>query len=57
VPVGHDYAGAPDQLDRNLVLEKIKPILEDPTSREARPSTQVRAHVLANHGIELKALR
>jgi DNA polymerase-1 len=22
VPVGHDYAGAPDQLDRNVVLEK-----------------------------------
>jgi len=57
VPVGHDYAGAPDQLDRNLVLEKIKPILEDPTRAKLGHHLKYDAHVLANHGIELKGMR
>ncbi len=29
VPVGHNYAGAPDQLALSLVLEKLKPLLEN----------------------------
>ncbi|HET7371591.1 MAG TPA: 5'-3' exonuclease H3TH domain-containing protein, partial [Gammaproteobacteria bacterium] len=33
VPVAHRYPGAPEQLDRDAVLAKLKPLLEDP----ARP--------------------
>ena len=33
IPVGHDYPGAPAQLQREAVLAALKPILEDP----ARP--------------------
>ena len=29
IPVGHDYLDAPKQLDRAMVLEKFKPLLED----------------------------
>ena len=29
VPLGHDYAGAPHQLDRDKVLAAFKPLLED----------------------------
>ncbi|MDF5627315.1 DNA polymerase I, partial [Vibrio parahaemolyticus] len=29
VPVAHDYLDAPEQLDRDWVLEQLKPILED----------------------------
>ncbi|MFA0678513.1 DNA polymerase I, partial [Vibrio sp. 10N.222.51.A6] len=29
VPVAHDYLDAPQQLDRDWVLEQLKPILED----------------------------
>jgi DNA polymerase I len=57
VPVGHDYAGAPDQLDRNRVLEKLKPILEDPARMKLGHHLKYDAHVLANHGIELKGMR
>jgi DNA polymerase-1 len=57
VPVGHDYAGAPDQLDRNLVLEKLKPILEDPARAKLGHHLKYDSHVLANHGIELKGMR
>src|SRR3984957_17826317 len=31
VPLTHDYAGAPHQLDRAKVLAAFKPLLEDPT--------------------------
>ena len=29
VPFGHNYMGAPDQLDRDEVLEALRPLLED----------------------------
>jgi DNA polymerase-1 len=57
VPVGHDYAGAPDQLDRNVVLEKLKPILEDPQRPKLGHHLKYDAHVLANYGIELRGMR
>ena len=28
IPVGHNYPGAPAQLDRDVVLEALKPLLE-----------------------------
>jgi DNA polymerase-1 len=31
VPVGHDYPGAPEQLERDWVLNQLKPLLEDMT--------------------------
>ncbi len=57
VPVGHDYAGAPDQLDRSFVLEKLKPILEDPQRLKLGHHLKYDAHVLANYGIELRGMR
>ncbi len=57
VPVGHDYAGAPDQLDRDLVLGKLKPILEDPQRQKLGHHLKYDAHVLANYDIELRGMR
>jgi DNA polymerase-1 len=57
VPVGHDYAGAPDQLDRERVLAALKPILEDPERGKVGHHLKYDAHVLANHGIELAGMR
>ena len=57
VPVGHDYAGAPDQLDRDFVLGKLKPILEDPQRQKLGHHLKYDAHVLANYGIELRGMR
>ena len=37
VPLAHAYTGAPDQLDRDDVLERMRPLLEDPAKRE-RPA-------------------
>jgi DNA polymerase-1 len=57
VPVGHDYAGAPHQLDRDKVLAELKPILEDMTKAKLGHHLKVDAHVLANYGIALNGPR
>jgi len=53
VPFGHRYAGAPEQLDRRLVLERLKPWLEDPAHRKVGHNMKYHMHVLANCGIAL----
>ena len=53
VPLGHDYPGAPHQLDRNKVLAALKPILEDMTKAKLGHHLKYDAHVLANYGIAL----
>ena len=57
VPVGHDYAGAPHQLDRNKVLQALKPVLEDITKAKLGHHLKFDAHVLANYGIALNGQR
>jgi DNA polymerase-1 len=57
VPLAHDYAGAPEQLDRDRVLEKLKPILEDAARPKLGHHLKYDAHVLTNHGIELQGMR
>ena len=57
VPLGHDYPGAPHQLDRDKVLAALKPILEDLTKAKLGHHLKFDAHVLANHGITLNGQR
>jgi DNA polymerase I len=57
VPLGHDYAGAPQQLDRGKVLAALKPILEDLTKAKLGHHLKYDAHVLANYGIALNGQR
>ena len=57
VPVGHDYAGAPDQLPRARVLAALKPLLEDPALPKLGQHLKYDAHVLANYGIRIRGMR
>jgi DNA polymerase-1 len=57
VPLGHDYPGAPHQLDRDKVLGALKPMLEDLTKAKLGHNLKFQAHVLANHGIALNGQR
>jgi DNA polymerase I len=57
VPLGHDYAGAPHQLDRDKVLGALKPVLEDLTKAKLGHNLKYDAHVLANYGIALNGQR
>jgi len=53
VPLAHDYAGAPEQLNRDQVLAALKPILEDTARPKLGHHLKYDAHVLANYGIAL----
>ncbi|HEX4268047.1 MAG TPA: DNA polymerase I [Steroidobacteraceae bacterium] len=57
IPLTHDYAGAPPQLDRARVLEVLKPILEDPEKPKLGHHLKYAAHVLQNHDIRLAGMR
>lgn len=57
LPLGHDYPGAPPQLDRGAVLAAFKPLLEDPARPKLGHHLKYDTHVLANHGIALEGQR
>ncbi|RLQ18090.1 DNA polymerase I [Vibrio sp. SBT000027] len=57
VPVAHDYLDAPQQLDRDWVLEQLKPILEDDTQAKVGQNLKYDMSVLARYGIEMKGIK
>jgi DNA polymerase-1 len=57
VPLQHDYAGAPEQLDRAQVLAALRPILENPGIAKLGHHLKYDAHVLLNYGIQLAGMR
>ncbi len=57
LPLRHDYAGAPDQLDRDTSLARLKPLLESEKHAKVGHNLKYDAHVLANHGITLRGMR
>ena len=52
IPVAHRYPGAPEQLDRDKVLARMKPWLESSATKVGH-HLKYDAHVFRNHGIEL----
>jgi len=57
VPLAHTYPGAPEQLDRAGVLQQLRPLLEDGNRGKLGHHLKYDAHVLRNHGIELRGMR
>ena len=56
VPVAHDYIDAPVQLDREYVLEQLRPLLEDASRAKVGQNLKYDANVLHNYGIELQGI-
>jgi DNA polymerase I len=56
LPLKHDYFDAPDQLNFNESLAKIKPILENDTIKKVGQNLKYDQHVFANHGIILNGI-
>jgi DNA polymerase-1 len=52
VPLAHRYPGAPDQLNRETVLARLKPWLESAAPKVGH-HLKYDAHIFANHGIAL----
>jgi len=53
LPLAHDYAGAPAQLDREQALARLKPWLESAQHAKIGQNLKYDQHVFANHGIAL----
>lgn len=56
LPVAHDYLDAPEQLDRDTVLARLKPQLEDTDSRKVGQNLKFDQSILARYGIELRGI-
>ncbi|PSV42323.1 DNA polymerase I [Photobacterium sp. GB-36] len=56
VPVAHDYLDAPAQLDRDWVLEQLKPLLEDPKQAKIGQNLKFDASIVARYGIEMQGI-
>lgn len=56
LPLAHDYLGAPAQLDRQWVLEALKPWLENPNQKKVGQNLKYDASVLARYGIEMRGI-
>ncbi|KAF1702746.1 DNA polymerase I [Pseudoxanthomonas suwonensis] len=51
LPLGHDYPGAPAQLDREQALGLLRPLLADPSVRKLGQHGKYDLHVLRRHGV------
>ncbi len=56
VPCGHDYAEAPEQLDRSFVLQALKPVLENARYKKVGQNLKYDMNVLARYDIHLAGI-
>ena len=57
VPLAHDYPGAPAQLPRDHVLDKLKPIFEDPSRAKLGQHAKYDINILSHYGIVVQGLK
>ena len=56
IPLSHSYQGAPEQLDRNTVVTRLKSVLENPDITKIGHNAKYDMSVLARYGIDLNAI-
>lgn len=56
VPCAHSYEGAPDQISRERLLEKLGPILQDPMCLKVGQNLKYDMSVLARYDITLRGI-
>lgn len=56
VPLMHNYAGVPQQLALDTVLNRLKPWLESAAKPKLGQNLKYDKHVFANHGIQLNGI-
>jgi DNA polymerase-1 len=56
IPVAHDYPGAPTQLSRDHVLQRLLPWLESQDHKKVGQHLKYDQHVFLNHGIRLQGI-
>jgi DNA polymerase-1 len=56
VPVGHSYLGAPEQLPLDLVLSRLKALLQDAQLRKVGQHSKYDVNVLSRYGIVVRGI-
>lgn len=56
LPLKHHYVGVPTQLDRDKVLAKLAPLLENPRYKKVGQHLKYDAHIFARYGISLQGI-
>ena len=56
VPMAHSYPEVPQQLSREWVLERLRPLLEDPERPKVGQNLKYDMSVLARHGVTLRGI-
>nr|WP_315248882.1 DNA polymerase I [uncultured Duganella sp.] len=56
IPVAHSYQGVSQQLERDHVLAKLKPWLEDASKLKVGQNLKYDSHIFANHGVSLQGI-
>jgi len=54
IPLGHRYLGVPEQLDQALVLERLRPLLEDPNKLKIGQNLKYDLLVMRRAGITVQ---
>jgi len=56
IPIGHNYPGVPEQLDRGFVLEALQPLLEGDSPRKIGQHIKYDMNVLSQYGLAVKGV-
>lgn len=56
IPLAHSDADGPAQLDRDAVLERLRPLLEDPAKPKLGHNLKYDCNILAHYGIEVDGI-
>jgi DNA polymerase-1 len=56
LPLKHSYTGVPQQIDFDVALEKLRPLLESPNIKKIGQNIKYDAIVLSHHGIKLQGM-
>jgi DNA polymerase-1 len=57
IPLAHNYPGAPDQLPRDEVLQKLRGWLQDDSKKKVGHHLKYDAHILARYDISLAGMQ
>jgi len=56
IPVGHNYPGAPDQLDRDAVLDALRPLLERESPKKVGQHIKYDMNVLSRYDLQVEGV-
>ncbi|MEE8291500.1 MAG: DNA polymerase I [Candidatus Tectomicrobia bacterium] len=56
IPLRHSYLGVPQQLDREVVLERLRPLLEDPLLPKYGQNIKYDFIVMQRHGVTVRGV-